>query len=102
MTARSCLAVRWNAGYGAVLFGDFFHYFEEELDIRLLLVFIYDLEYIMVDAPLLQRHLHVRLLDAHACHLSHLPEVVGPQHLHARALQFVGVAPLRHPHLDER
>ena len=45
---------------------------------------------------LLQAH----LLDTQADHLSYLPEVVGPQHLHARALQFIGVAPLRHPHLD--
>ena len=81
MTARSCLAVHLNSGYGAVHFGELFRYFEEEFDMVtwqfvFVATFTYDLEYIMVDAPLLQRHLH------------------------ARALQFIGVAPLRHPHLD--
>ena len=38
----------------------------------------------MVDAPLLQRHLHAHLLDTQADHLSYSPEVVGPQQFTCR------------------
>ena len=74
-------AVRWNACCSAVHFGRLVATLRRSStwlpgSSFFVAIFTYDLEYIMVDAPLLQRHLH------------------------ARALQFIGVAPLRHPHLD--